>query len=419
MKIVIRMCVLMCALVMGGMVFTAVAGDLKIATTKAGATVTVDRTLTDGMSGRALVTVTDAEKQPLLGLGVSDFTVSEGSTQAKIVSLMSVAETKDIPLNIVMVLDNSFSMVESDSIKILLAGVDKVLSVLRPVDTVSMVVFDKKAITKVGDRKLHVQTFKSSNADKLRAFAKKAYSKEGVTSTTVLYEGMLAGLDIVGKMPKTGPHIMIVFSDGEDLNSKVKSDDVVKAAKKVGMFNAYAIDYRQGPETDKFLAAFATDNRGKIWKTKTKTELQTIFDTIATTIDYSYILTYVFIPPTVPQPVVMVFPEAALFDFDKAELKPAGQEQLKAYREDAKSGLSRADLIRVTGHTDNIGKADYNMKLSQQRANAVSDYLKSIGVTTKMEVVGEGLSRPIFDNRTKEGRAQNRRVEVEVFGLDK
>jgi outer membrane protein OmpA-like peptidoglycan-associated protein len=419
MKIVIRMCVLMCALVMGGTVFAATASDVKIGTTKDGVNVTVDRILKEGMGGRALVTVTDAAKQPLLGLGISDFTVSEGSTQGKIVSLMSVAETKDIPLNIVMVLDNSFSMVESDSIKTLLAGVDKVLSVLRPVDTVSIVVFDKKLITKVGDRKLRVQTFKSSDAEKLRAFARKAYGKGGVTSKTVLYEGMLAGLDIVSKMPKTGPHIMIVFSDGEDLNSKVKSDDVAKAAKKAGAFNAYAIDYRQGPETDKFLAAFAADNRGKIWKTRTKTELQTIFDTIATTIDYSYILTYVFIPPAVPQPVVMVFPEAALFDFDKAELKPEGKEQIKAYREDVKSGLSRADMIRITGHTDNIGKADYNMKLSQQRAEAMGDYLKSIGVTTKMEVVGEGLSRPIFDNRTKEGRAQNRRVEVEVYGLEK
>lgn len=419
MKTVLRMCVLMCTLVMGGTVFAATAGDVKISTTKAGATLAVERTIKAGMSGRALVTVTDTAKQPLLGLGISDFTVTEGSTQAKIVSLMSVAETKDIPLNIVMVLDNSFSMEKSDSIKTLLAGVDKVLSVLRPVDQVSMVVFDKKNITKVGDRKLSVQTFKSSDTEKLRAFAKKAYSKDGVTSKTMLYEGMLAGLDIVGKMPKTGPHIMIVFSDGEDLNSKVKSDDVAKAAKKVGTFNAYAIDYRQGPETDKFLTAFATDNRGKIWKTNKKTELQTIFDTIATTVDNSYILTYVFIPQNVPQPVVMVFPEAALFDFGKAELMPAGKEQIKAYREDAKSGLSRADKIRITGHTDNIGKADYNMKLSQQRAEAVSDYLKSIGVTTKIEIVGEGLNRPIFDNRTKEGRAQNRRVEVEVFGLDK
>lgn len=160
-------------------------------------------------------------------------------------------------------------------------------------------------------------------------------------------------------------------------------------------------------------------NRGKIWKAKSEENLVSIFESVATTMDYAYILTYVFIPPHVPQPVVVMFPEAALFDFDKAELKPAGKEQIKAYRDDLKSGLSRADKIKITGHTDNIGTADYNMKLSQRRADAVRDYLKSIGVEQKMETIGEGMSRPIADNRTKEGRAINRRVEVEVYGLEK
>ncbi len=416
MKSVIRLSILMCALVMGGTVFAATGSDVTIGTTKAGVTVTVDRIIKEG---RALVSVDDAAKQPLLGLGADDFTVSKGDLKGKVVSVMSVAETKDVPVNIVMVLDNSFSMEESDSVKALLAGVDKVLKVVRPIDTVSMVVFDKKLTTKVGGRDLRVQTFKSSDTSKLRAFAKKAYSNQGITAKTTLYEAMLAGLDIVGKSPATNPRIMIVFSDGEDLNSKVKSEDVVNAAKKVGKFNAYTIDYMKGPDTDKFLTAFATENRGKVWKTKSKVELTPIWENVATTLDYSYILNYVFIPPHVPQPVVMIFPEVALFDFDKADLKPSGKEQIKAYREDAKSGLSRADKIRITGHTDNIGKADYNMKLSQKRAEAVSAYLKSIGVTVKMEVVGEGLSRPIFDNRTQEGRAQNRRVEIEVFGLEK
>jgi outer membrane protein OmpA-like peptidoglycan-associated protein len=122
--------------------------------------------------------------------------------------------------------------------------------------------------------------------------------------------------------------------------------------------------------------------------------------------DYSYILTYVF----TPQPIVMMFPEAALFDFDKAELKPAGKEEIKAYRDVAKEQLSRADKIKISGHTDNIGTADYNMKLSQRRAEAVSEYLKRIGVDpSKMEVAGEGMSRPVADSRTKEGRAKNRR----------
>ena len=52
---------------------------------------------------------------------------------------------------------------------------------------------------------------------------------------------------------------------------------------------------------------------------------------------------------------VVVFPEGALFDVDKADLKPEGKEQLKAYREKAKEELSRADKIEITGHTDNTG----------------------------------------------------------------
>jgi len=417
MKIVIRFCILMLALVTGGTVFAATSGDLTIGTTKAGVTVTVERIITEG---RVLTSVTDKAKQPVLGLGIEDFTVSKGDMKGKVISLQSVAEVQDVPVSIVMVLDNSYSMYERNAIKPLLTGIDKVLKVVLPIDQVHMVVFDNKITTKVGNRTLRVQSFKSNDPDKLREFAKTAYSQKGLTPTTVLYEGMLAGLDIVSKLPASDPRIMIIFSDGEDLNSKFKSADVTKAAQGAGKFNAYVVDYIDGPKANKFLAKFANDNHGKSWKAKSEENLVSIFESVATSMDYSYILSYVFIPPHVPQPVVMIFPEAALFDFDKSELKPAGKDQIKAYREDAKSGLSRADRIRIVGHTDNIGKADYNMKLSQRRADAVSDYLKSIGVeAAKIEAVGEGMDKPVADNRTKEGRAKNRRVEVEVFGLEK
>ena len=119
-------------------------------------------------------------------------------------------------------------------------------------------------------------------------------------------------------------------------------------------------------------------------------------------------------------PKVMVFEEAALFDFDKADLKPEGKEQINAYREKAKAELSRADKIIITGYTDNTGAPDYNLKLSQQRAEAVRAYLISIGVDpNKMVATGGGDTKPIADNSTKEGQAKNRRVEIEVTGLGK
>jgi OOP family OmpA-OmpF porin len=116
----------------------------------------------------------------------------------------------------------------------------------------------------------------------------------------------------------------------------------------------------------------------------------------------------------------VVFDAVALFDFDKADLKPEGKAQIKAYREEAKAELSRADKITITGYTDNVGTADYNMKLSLRRAEAVRDYVISLGIDpNKLEVKGEGMSNPMADNSTEEGRAKNRRVEVEITGVEK
>jgi OmpA-OmpF porin, OOP family len=124
--------------------------------------------------------------------------------------------------------------------------------------------------------------------------------------------------------------------------------------------------------------------------------------------------------PPVAKGRVMMFDAAALFDVNKANLKPQGKEQIKAYREEVRAEFSRADKIKITGHTDSTGSADYNRKLSLRRAEAVRDYLISLGGDgSKMEVIGAGESNPIADNRTKEGRAKNRRVEVEVIGVEK
>ena len=75
----------------------------------------------------------------------------------------------------------------------------------------------------------------------------------------------------------------------------------------------------------------------------------------------------------------MVFEEVALFDFDKADLKPEGKEQLKKYRDEVQADMSRADKVKITGYTDSTGAADYNQKLSLRRAEAVRDYLVSLG----------------------------------------
>ncbi|MCQ2323709.1 MAG: OmpA family protein [Paludibacteraceae bacterium] len=72
-------------------------------------------------------------------------------------------------------------------------------------------------------------------------------------------------------------------------------------------------------------------------------------------------------------------------------------------------------IIEVQGHTDNVGKAALNKKLSQDRAESVMNYLIKAGVPQqRLSAVGFGSEVPVADNKTKAGRAQNRRVEFHI-----
>nr|WP_243733109.1 OmpA family protein [Luteimonas yindakuii] len=75
-------------------------------------------------------------------------------------------------------------------------------------------------------------------------------------------------------------------------------------------------------------------------------------------------------------------------------------------------------VIEVAGHTDNVGAAAYNQQLSERRAQAVAQYLSGQGVNQQRIItVGAGMTRPIADNSTDAGRAQNRRVEITLVPI--
>ena len=105
----------------------------------------------------------------------------------------------------------------------------------------------------------------------------------------------------------------------------------------------------------------------------------------------------------------------AYFDFDKSTLKAEGKAKLDELAD--KLGQVNVETIVATGHTDSVGADAYNQALSVRRANAVKAYLVSKGVAAERVLVeGKGEAQPVASNATKAGRAQNRRVGVEVGG---
>ena len=123
-------------------------------------------------------------------------------------------------------------------------------------------------------------------------------------------------------------------------------------------------------------------------------------------------------PAPAPAPAVaskVTFAADAFFDFDKAVLKPEG----KAKLDDVASKVKDINLevVIAVGHTDSVGSDAYNQKLSVRRAEAVKAYLVSKGIAKdRVYTEGKGEKQPVADNKTKEGRAKNRRVEIEVVG---
>ncbi|MFO1435548.1 MAG: OmpA family protein [Gammaproteobacteria bacterium] len=114
-------------------------------------------------------------------------------------------------------------------------------------------------------------------------------------------------------------------------------------------------------------------------------------------------------------PEILVTLHGVNFDFNKATIKSDSASIL----DEAVNALNKAHDVNVdvVGHTDSVGSESYNQKLSERRASAVVDYLVAHGIAaSRLSASGRGESEPVASNSTKEGRYQNRRVELRTAG---
>jgi len=128
-------------------------------------------------------------------------------------------------------------------------------------------------------------------------------------------------------------------------------------------------------------------------------------------------------PAPAPAPVVAPVPASekvtyaadAFFDFDKAVLKPEAKTKLDDLV--SKTKEINLEVIIAVGHTDSVGTDAYNQKLSVRRAESIKTYLVGKGLeANRVYTEGKGEKQPVASNKTAEGRAKNRRVEIEVVG---
>jgi len=124
-------------------------------------------------------------------------------------------------------------------------------------------------------------------------------------------------------------------------------------------------------------------------------------------------------PPPGPDKVILTPSNIAItdkvqFEVGKADLKPVSYPLLDEVVTVMK-GNPQIELVEIGGHTDSTGSADFNRKLSQQRAESVMKYIASKGIkSARLEAKGFGPDVPVADNATPEGQEANRRVEFNI-----
>lgn len=400
--------------------------------------------------GRILVSATDFNNNPIKGLKAEDFIVKQGNKRARVITAETLETKREVGLNIVLVVDNSFSMKERNAVKSLLSALDEFLKIIRPIDRIEVITFDSSKEVNIRGHELRINSFKSSNAGELRKYFKESLSRR-LSSGTYLYEAILGGVHSLRKLPAESHKFLVVFTDGADINSDIEEKEIETAARGMANLHTYTIDFMPTKKTNKFLKSFSKVHGGQIWKVTAATRLLPIFKSVSSTLLHRYVVEYKILKP--PRGNLRLgayklnfdilttldgkpLPYYVFFETGKSTIHPnyyrfKSADQTGSFRpESSGSALDKyKHILNLTGHrlkqnqeasvqiigcNSNQGVEKNNLNLSNSRAESVQAYLNKVwGISkSRMNVVARNLPFKFAPSKLLGSRIENQRVEI-------
>lgn len=334
---------------------------------------------------------------------------------------------KDRPqLSVALVLDHSGSMGIERAIACQEA-VEQFISNKRAEDAVAIIKYDGKVVVE--------SPITTSQAVSLSNF--KMNGLDGFGGLTAVSDAIWAGINEISREDEQKQRIVIVFTDGFDNSSKIPMDSVISMALKTNTIIC-AVDFGYGTN-DGFMKKYSDATNGIYHHIYKKNEFQLVFDDIYKRFEYFYVIEFdqpdfgehqvklkLCTPKGDVENTILInnLPDVGFinllnvfFDIDKSTIKKESEKAIKRVADMMKFYPSM--VIELRGHTDSTNRTndiDYNIKLSQSRADAVKQALTKAGIAERRILTrGFGEHMPIADNSSPEGRAKNRRTEFIIL----
>lgn len=332
-----------------------------------------------------------------------------------------------IPYNIVLSVDYSGSM--SGVMNVIFEGTELFVSLKMRFDQIALTSFNKEFDVKVpmmADSHRILNLYRLKRNDNFGYFS-------------AVNDAVANCINMFGETSPDVPRVLVIFSDGDDNYSRAKLGALVDSAKKN---NIHIFSVAFGYSQDDNLKFLANYTGGKFYKAYSKEELISVFRDIYMSLRYYYLISYkppkywgyhkvaaaITIPGMRDSLIATGFYDTSdmykdegesftrpiLFDFDSAVVK---KESFILIDELVDQMMSRPRLkLEIQGHTDNVGKLEYNQKLSDNRAKAVYDEIVKRGVDPRrLRSRGFGMMQPIVPNDSPDNRAKNRRTQFVII----